>query len=339
MRLNKLIMSAIILCLMLDIALGQSPRDLSTKLRYNFIKGQKVNVKWEETSNDVEEDVLASSRVASGDTKENSFFLEVVDVSPGGEAMIAMKFDSARFTKLMGNGLSFTLDTQRDIYQTNPGLAQLGEQAKPILAKLESFRQVIASTFMGAPFQLSVNSQGKVTRMTGYDAVMDKYREEAAKLITDKSKRAELDALIEGLFGEGAVNKLFSFSLFIPYPAEPVRQGQGWSERFEFEIGPIRLPVRLNFKLASEPVPAQALRISATMEFETPTKTAEVEFAMPKNIVHDDITVDAKTGLPMKRQYAGRLEMEAYTTPSAGRRLLMRFSSDLKGSMTISSIK
>jgi hypothetical protein len=137
----------------------------------------------------------------------------------------------------------------------------------------------------------------------------------------------------------GAINKLFLFSLFIPYPAEVINKGHEWNDKVDFEVGPVRLPVKRMFKLASDPNSTQPLQISVTMEFGVPTSTNEVEFALPKNIIQEDVMVDAKTGLPIKRQYAGRLEMEAYTAPGQGRKPALRFSSDLKGSIVITPTK
>lgn len=339
MKLKRLILITAVLYLGVTVAVAQSPPASSAQLRYKFTKGQKINIKWEESSNDVEENLIESTRTPSQETKGNSILLEVLEVTPAGDATIALKFDAVNFSRSIGPGLMIVFDTQRSIAESNAELARLGgAQAKPILDKLESFRQVMTSAFLGSPIRLTVNNQGKVTSVTGVDVIWDKYREEVVKIITDKAKRAELDSIIEGLFGEGAINKLFSFSLFIPYPAEAINIGKEWNDQVEFEAGPIRLPVKRNFKLASAPTSTQPLQITGTMEFGKPAAIKEVEITIPRNIIQDDVTVDAKTGVPIKRVYGGRLEMEAHA-PSPDRKPLMRITMDMKGSVVVTQLK
>jgi hypothetical protein len=223
----------------------------------------------------------------------------------------------------------------RGVAETNPGLAQLGPQGAPLIEKLETMRKLIADVFLPRSFKLVVSNVGKVKSVTGFDEAWENYRLKVETLIPDKAKRAELDALIEAFFGEDAVQKLFSYSLFISLPTQNVTVGQEWSDSTEFDLQSIRLPVRRNYKLVSVSAEGRRSTIDCKIIFDSPTPTEEVEFKLPGNTFAGQVTMDSASGTVLKQTYAGKLDMEAYGRQPPNQRLIVHVVSNITGSVKI----
>jgi hypothetical protein len=307
----------------------------STRLRYTFSPGQKLTVRQEESSADTEENLVEGSKSQSTTSKEIAQTWEVESVTKEGDFAINVNFVSLRMRKSLAPSIELVMDTGRPVGETNPALAQLGPQVAPLIEKLETIRKLIADVFLPRTFKLVVSNVGKVKSVTGFDEAWENYRLKVETFIPDKAKRAELDALIEAFFGEDAVNKLFSYTLFVGLPNQNVTVGQEWSDSTEFAFQSIRLPLRRNYKLASVSAGGRTFTIDCKTMLDPPTSTEEVEFKVPGNTLTAQITLDPGNGTVLKQTYAGKIDIEAYGRQPPNQRMILHVVSNVTGSVKI----
>jgi hypothetical protein len=301
------------------------------KLRYAFTAGQKFAIRQIEINDDVDKDIAAGAQSASQKNRTIDMFWEVLAVAPNGDATLSWRYEYLRLALTAGGG-TVVLDTRRSAAEANPAFAQNPEM-KPMLDNLEMTIGVIKSVFLGTPIKFQVDPQGKVKKVEGFDVIWDEYREVAAKIFPDLSQRAELDAMIEGLFGEKTSRQTLAFMLFIPYPAA-VSAGGEWNDRYEFEVGQFRLPVSRTFRLEDPGAGGAPARINIKQVFGKPPKTEEAEFEIIESLINGEAVVDSKTGTIRKMTYGGTLVMEIYAlSPGAPRSLVLQTTSRTEGSV------
>ena len=251
------------------------------RLRYSFSPGQKLTVVSEETSDDSEENFVAGSKSHTVNTKEIVQAWDVSGVTAEGDYRVNVKFTRLRTVRSIAPGVDLGLDTRRTVSETNPILAQMGPQGTAVIEKLETFRKLMTEVFMSRSFRFVITSLGTVKSVSGFDQAWENYRLKVADLVSEKTKRAELDALIETFFGEESVHKLFSYTLLVAFPAEPVSVGREWSDATEFVYQTIHLPIKRHYRLTSFSGQGKVFVIDGKIMFDPPTSTEEIEFKVP----------------------------------------------------------
>jgi tetratricopeptide (TPR) repeat protein len=241
--------------------------------------------------------------------------LEVASVSPDGSAEFKFHFDYIRVVRPVGPGMVLFIDNRTPIRNANPFLVAAGPDAAPALTLLETLHKVIDKVFIKADLRFTVDNRGRIQRVIGFDDLWERYRIEAARLLAEPEKRSQLDAQIEGFFGEKAIRKTLGDNFFIPLPEGPVVKGQEWSDSFTFEIGAIHLPTKKTYRIESDPAKLP-LRVRVVMEFGTPPPTDEALMKITENRVEGVMTVDLQNGFIPDFHYDGLLEFEAHSIES-----------------------
>jgi len=328
---TKILLTFLSACLLLFIHYPGAAQKAPARLRYAFATGQRVDIKQEETTNDFEENLVEGSKSESSTLKEIAQQWQVVGVTPGGESTIEVKYTWLQLRRRLQPGVVLTLDTRRSAAEVNPILIQLGPQGVPILERFEMIRKLIMDVFVGRTYKMVVSDVGKVKSFSGFDQAWEDYRLKVEKLIPDKGKRAELDALIEAFFGEEAVHKLFSYSLFVSLPEEPAGVGHEWSDSTDFSLQSIHLPIKRNYKLTSVSDTGKSFKIDGKVIFDPPTATEEVEFKIPGNTLTAEISLDPANGTLLAQTYSGKLEFEAYGRQAPNNRRIIHLVSETSG--------
>ena len=302
-----------------------------TKLRYAFLAGQKISVTQTESTHDTDENVVDQKKTETANTKEINQSWVVKSVSPDGDATIEVHYTGIRMAISPAPGIEIIVNTAQTIKDSNPFLVQLGAQAVPVMEKLETNRKVLADLFIPRTFSIVVSNTGVVKSVGGFDEAMDNYRLQVEKMVPDKLKRAELDTIIEALFGDDAVNKTFSYTLFTALPIANASPGTEWADTIEFVVGPVHMPIKRTSKFAGSTGPA--FKIDETTTFGVPTATEELEFKLVDGTIKDQIALDPTNVNIMSQDYQGVLGMEAYGRQLDGHPLILRMSSTFRGTV------
>ena len=321
---------------LLCMTTGAAAQETRSRLRYAFAAGQKLTVEQEESSDDNTDYPVNGNKEHEVSSKQFTQQWEVVSVSPAGDATINVKYSWLVMKKSPAPGIVITLDTRRSAGETNPFLNEMGPQGLAVVKQMDTILKIMSGVFLSRTFTFVVSDVGIVKRVTGFEAAWDEYRLKVQDLIPDKTKRATLDALIEAIFGEDSVHKFFSYSLFVSLPDQPAAVGQEWSDRTEFSFQSIRLPIKRSFRLASASPAGKSFVVNCSELLEQMTPTEEIEFKIPKFTLVGDVTVDPAKGIMLKRVYSGQSEIQAYGRKAPNNVMIMRMTSDVKGSINMS---
>jgi hypothetical protein len=225
--------------------------------------------------------------------------------------------------EVVNPGATFELDTRLEIMMSNPTLEALkklpSDQQPPglaeMIANLEWARDTLNRSLVGRPFTMVVSPQGKLLAVRGMDVIMDQYRGEMSKRKTEFAQRAQQDALIESFFGEDTVSKTMTLSLLLPYPAGTVRPGDTWSDKHEFEVSGMKMPVTRNMKLDGLPGADGSVALSGVIEMAFQKDRLVIDARRATLRLRAD--VDVATGMFRELQSEGNIEITARAQDAA----------------------
>lgn len=276
--------------------------DEGLRLRARFNKGERFTVIINESS----EETLTTYTPQQGteitrSDKEVGALWEILDVTPTGDAQIAVTYDYFVVKEIKNDKLLVSGDTR--IHQS------------------EAITRAVA--LMKTPFRFTVSNRGKILTVTGLDEMLDKWRAEVENTLSPQ-QRAEQDWLVEGLLGADNVTKTLS-ELFTPLPSTPVLPGGTWEEPFNFRLEFTNFTGLRTYRLNAYPGLSGWYVISETTKFVvTPNdKTAEIETR--EGTIISTATLNAKTGRLVRKSSTFRVDVSTYEKrPDGGRSLVRR---------------
>ncbi|MSQ59256.1 MAG: hypothetical protein EXR36_06320 [Betaproteobacteria bacterium] len=178
-----------------------------------------------------------------------------------------------------------------------------------MLTMLEWARDTLNRSIAGRSFILVVSPHGELLAVRGMEAIMDQYRSEMSRRVVPFDVRARQDAMIESFFGEDTIGKTMTLSLLLPYPARPVRPGDSWSDRHEFEIAGLKMTLSRTLALDAEPGEDGQVSLSGSVEM-VPRKegwvidSRQASWSMRSQ-------VDAATGMYSTLEAEGHIDLTA----------------------------
>lgn len=270
-------------------------------LRAIYSKGERFTFVLNETSEETltrygPQQVTETTR----EEKEVGASWEVLDVTPGGDAHIAARFDYFELKLFKNDKLVAAADSR--------------DPQRP-----EALNQVIA--IMRIPFKFTVSSRGKVIAVTGLDQMLEKWRSEAEKTMSPQ-QRAEQDWLVEGLLGQDNVAKTLS-EIFTPLPPAPLEPGRTWDEPLDLRLEFQTLKGVRTYRVAPHPALSGWYLISESTKFVVTSNQKAMEFETLKGTITSSSIIHAKSGRLVRKTSRFDIDVNVYETGADGRRALV----------------
>lgn len=290
------------------------PAPAGTTLRYHFQKGERYVLVSSGTNQDRIEK-LADQTVTSNVSESGRTICWLVgEVSPQGTADVKMIFLSNWFEKYKDGRLACKLNSAN----------ATGNDPRFLQSKV----------FSKSPLQFTITSRGQITKITGVDEAVDRYRNMVEKATQDRDIRSELDQELEESCSEESIRSTLT-ELLDPYPEGPVKKGDTWDNSISLPMEGVKVSGRQHFRLESDPAPGSLFQVATTSSATIIPQLKNVEVDVAKAVMTRLAGRDFQTGLPMQQVDRQELDLTTYSTSGGQRQPLVHVVVRSRSRLTI----
>ena len=298
--LRAAVLAVVALCA--DGVMAAEEPPAGTTLRYHFQKGDRYVLLTSSMNRDRIEKLEDHTVTTSVVETERNICWEVVEVSPQGTAEVKMWFASNEFEKYQDGRLTRKLHSA-DATDNDPLF-------------------LLSKVYSKNPCQFTITNRGQVTKITGVEEALDKYRNWVEKATEDREIRAALDKELEETCGEENIRSTLT-DLLVPFPEGPVKKGATWDNSISRPMEGVLVTGKQQFRLDSDVAPDRLLQVSSTCTAKITPQIKNLEVELVKAEMTRQAGHDFQSGLPMRQVDRLEFDLTTYATDDGQRKPLV----------------